>query len=204
MSRQLLNQRWFIVNWKIGNTFQWNLNQNTNICVQENGSENVVCEILPRPWCIYSLCGAYMRYQTRLSLVQIITLSPIRHHAIVWTNAGLFAIESMRTHFSAIWIKVLQYPLTKVNAKYCLHSGVYFCKHVYRYSLNIHMWCSSPQNHSVSKNMSIKNTAHGTIYRVQINITVVLNALYIKLCYYISYIYIYIYTHMYKAITNID
>ena len=30
-----------IVNWTIGNKFQWNLNQNSNIFIQENAFENV-------------------------------------------------------------------------------------------------------------------------------------------------------------------
>ena len=36
---------WLIVNWTIRNNFQWNLNQNSNIFIQEGVFENVACEI---------------------------------------------------------------------------------------------------------------------------------------------------------------
>ena len=48
-----LNQLWHIVNWTLGNKFQWNLNQYTIIFMQENAFDIVVCEmmaILSQPW----------------------------------------------------------------------------------------------------------------------------------------------------------
>ena len=39
-----LNQCWHIVNWTIGNKFQWNFNRNSNIFIQENAFENVLCQ----------------------------------------------------------------------------------------------------------------------------------------------------------------
>ena len=50
-----LNQCWDTVNWTHGNKFQWNLNQNSYIFIQENAFENVVWEmaaILSRPQCV--------------------------------------------------------------------------------------------------------------------------------------------------------
>ena len=50
-----LNQLWIIVNWTLRNTLQWNLNRNSNIFIQENAFESVVCEtvaILSRPQCV--------------------------------------------------------------------------------------------------------------------------------------------------------
>ena len=41
-----LNQCWNIVNWTLGNKPQWNFNQNSNILIEENTFENVVCEML--------------------------------------------------------------------------------------------------------------------------------------------------------------
>ena len=38
-----LNQCWVIDNWTPGNIFQWNLNLNSIIFIQENAIENVVC-----------------------------------------------------------------------------------------------------------------------------------------------------------------
>ena len=43
-----------IVNWTVGNKFQWNLNWNLYIFIHENALENVVCKmvsILSRPQC---------------------------------------------------------------------------------------------------------------------------------------------------------
>ena len=41
-----LNQSWNIVNWTLGNKLQWNCNRNSNIFIEENTFENVVCEML--------------------------------------------------------------------------------------------------------------------------------------------------------------
>ena len=40
-----LNQYWVIINWTLGNTFQWNFNQNTRLFIHENEPENIVCEM---------------------------------------------------------------------------------------------------------------------------------------------------------------
>ena len=50
-----LNQCWNIVNWTLRNNLQWNFNRNSNIFIQENTLENVVCEmaaILSRAQCV--------------------------------------------------------------------------------------------------------------------------------------------------------
>ena len=50
-----LNQCWNIVNWALGNKFQWNFNQNTTFFIEENGFEYVVWKltaILSRPQCV--------------------------------------------------------------------------------------------------------------------------------------------------------
>ena len=41
-----LNQCWNIINWALGNKLQWNFNRNSNIFIEENTFENVVCEML--------------------------------------------------------------------------------------------------------------------------------------------------------------
>ena len=40
-----LNHCWNIVNWTLGNKLQWNFNRNSNIFIQENAFENVVCKM---------------------------------------------------------------------------------------------------------------------------------------------------------------
>ena len=55
MPSHYLKQCWNIVNWKFRNKFQWNLKQHSFICIQENGFENIVCElaaIWSRPQCV--------------------------------------------------------------------------------------------------------------------------------------------------------
>ena len=42
-----LNQCWDIVNWTLKNKLHWNFNRNSNIFIQENALENVVCEMAP-------------------------------------------------------------------------------------------------------------------------------------------------------------
>ena len=44
-SRHYLNQCWNIINWTIGNKFQWNFNQNSIIFIHENISESAVCKM---------------------------------------------------------------------------------------------------------------------------------------------------------------
>ena len=39
-----LNQYWAIVNWTLRNKLQWNFHQNTYLFIDENASENIVCE----------------------------------------------------------------------------------------------------------------------------------------------------------------
>ena len=51
-----MNQPWDIVDWTLRNKLQWNFNRNSNIFIQENAFESVVCEmaaILSRPQCVY-------------------------------------------------------------------------------------------------------------------------------------------------------
>ena len=55
MPSHYLNQCWNIVNWTIENKLQWNLSRNLYVFIQENASENVVCElafILSRSQCV--------------------------------------------------------------------------------------------------------------------------------------------------------
>ena len=40
-----LNQCWFTVNWTPRNKRRWNFNQNTNLFIHTNASENIVCEM---------------------------------------------------------------------------------------------------------------------------------------------------------------
>ena len=41
-----MNQWWLFVNWTLVNKFQWNLNQNTTIFIQENKFENAIYKMV--------------------------------------------------------------------------------------------------------------------------------------------------------------
>ena len=42
--KHYLNQCWHIITWTLGNKLQWNLNRNSNVFIQENPFENVICQ----------------------------------------------------------------------------------------------------------------------------------------------------------------
>ena len=44
-------------------------------------------------------------------------LPPLRHQAIIWTNAGLLWIWPIGTHFSEIWIKLHEFSLKEIHLK---------------------------------------------------------------------------------------
>ena len=53
MTSHYLIQCWFIANWTLRNKFQWKLNRNFNISIQENVFENVDCKmaaIMSKGW----------------------------------------------------------------------------------------------------------------------------------------------------------
>ena len=64
-----------IVNWILGNKLQWNSDRNSNIFIQENTFESVVCEmaaILSRPQCfnVTSPCPLATSFLARLPVSQ--------------------------------------------------------------------------------------------------------------------------------------
>ena len=40
-----LTQCWIIINWILKNKFHWHLNQNIALCIHQNASDNIVCEM---------------------------------------------------------------------------------------------------------------------------------------------------------------
>ena len=100
MACRLFGQCWVIDNW---NRLQWNFNQNTNLFISENASEDIVCQIMA-----VGLGGDELNHTQMITLhfkthwgrvthicVSNLTsigpgngLSPGRRQAIVWTNVG--------------------------------------------------------------------------------------------------------------------
>ena len=87
-TKHYLNECRNIVNWTLRNKVQWNFNRNSNIFIQENAFQNVVCEmasILSRPQCV--------------------------------SQCGLLQIGPLRTHFSEIWIEIQSFSSIKMHLK---------------------------------------------------------------------------------------
>ena len=53
-------------------------------------------------------------------------LSPGRHQAIIWTNAGILLTGPPRTNDSEIFIEILTFPFKKVRLKSRLRNGGHF------------------------------------------------------------------------------
>ena len=120
-----LNQCWNIVNWTLRKKLQWNFNRNSNIFIEENMFENVVCEmstIFSRPRCV-KLCqkrfpSLSMQYQE----------API----IAWLDEIIGMCFMQRSIF------------TRCNHICICHIGKLLCKPVScleSYAINLHGFC---------------------------------------------------------------
>ena len=81
-------QCWNIINWTLGNKFQWNCHQNTTIFIQENAFEYVVWKmavILSQPQCVnkhtvYTIdfgplfCPIWSLFWTALQLILLVQI----------------------------------------------------------------------------------------------------------------------------------
>ena len=84
-----LNQYWNIVNWNLGNKFQWNLNRNSNIFIHENAIESVVCEmaaIMSRPQWVNSM---WKPQDDTVSQSILLALKSPATHTVVWGTSAL-------------------------------------------------------------------------------------------------------------------
>ena len=53
-------------------------------------------------------------------------LSPVRHQAIIWTNAGILLIGPLGTNFGEILIRIQTFSFKKLHLKRRLQNDVYF------------------------------------------------------------------------------
>ena len=137
------------------NKLLWNFNRNSNIFIQENAFESVVCEMAailsPPQWvnnkgALWHLLGSNFRsaYEqnwqcvhrlwvthipvSKLTITDSVNgLLPGQCQAIIWTNAGLLLIGPLGTNFSEIVIQIHTFSLKKMHLK--LSSGKWrpFC-----------------------------------------------------------------------------
>ena len=63
----------------------------------------------------HTITGPY--WENWLSISSDNGLAPIRHQAIILTNAGLLSIGPLGTNFSEIWIKICNFSFTKNHLK---------------------------------------------------------------------------------------
>ena len=116
MTTHYLNQWWFIVNWTLRNTFQWNFIWNSKAFIQENAYENVVCKtdghlVLVSMWLRRLSMNALRPGDRHVSVNWVIIgsangLSPAQHQAITWINDDLWSIWPLGTNFCEIQIKM--------------------------------------------------------------------------------------------------
>ena len=133
-----LNQCWNITNWTLRNKLQWNFNRNSNIFIQENAFESIVCEmtaILPRPQCVKRIQRQEANLLTHWGRVTHICvgsitiigsdngLSPGRRQAIICPNAGISLIGPIRTMFREIFIEIHTFSFKKCIWKCRLENG---------------------------------------------------------------------------------
>ena len=73
-------------------------------------------------------CHAIQVTATRVSIGLDNGLSPIRCHAIIWTNAGLLSIGPLGTNSNEISIKIQNLSFTKMQLKISSEKWRPFCK----------------------------------------------------------------------------
>ena len=128
----------YLVNWTLRNKLHWNLNRNSNIFIQENAFESVVCEtaaILSRPQCVnfwpiwmWKSCLVsivfeilkYLKVSTKVLWIDPIHLSEAQfNHGKVQFNHGK-VYRSITKSMEGIFKKFMNYGkvLTKLYSSY--------------------------------------------------------------------------------------
>ena len=154
-------------NWILGNKLQWNLNRNLYIFIQENVFENVVWKmvaILSQPqyvehtmWAdVTRSFGHYPAQLTHWGRVRHICiskltiigsdngLSPGRHQAIIWTNAGILLIRTLGTNFSEIFSEICALSFKKMRLKVSSAKWRPFCLGLNVLTESKQAWNQSP------------------------------------------------------------
>ena len=109
-------------------------------------SVNLLCPIfqiaskLWSPWLTYAPLVPIYASVNRVSICSGNTVSPIRRHAIIWTNAGLLSIE---TNLSEILIGIYIFSFTKMHLKIASGKWWPFCLGLNVLSVLCGWWCVS-------------------------------------------------------------
>ena len=109
----------FIVNWILGNQFQWTMNQNTNCFIQDNNFKIPCAKYRPR--CFYISMLTHWGRAMHICVGKLSNigsdngLAPTRHQAIVWTNAGILLIRTLATNLSEILNEIHTFSFKKMH-----------------------------------------------------------------------------------------
>ena len=101
-----LNQCWNIVNWTLGNNLQWNFNRNSDIFIDENTSENIVCEMLPissRPQCV--LIG--MTFNGNKP--EGVTFLPAYGCSLIWISTSEFILRQVTGDTKVVMLSLIRH-----------------------------------------------------------------------------------------------
>ena len=115
-----MNQCWNVVNWSIRNKLHWNFNRNSNILIQENALQNVVCQmasILSRPQCVNT--SPLVPHICSVNWVNFATdngLSSVWCQAIIWINVYTLSTEPLGTNVREILMKIQQFSFKKMSS----------------------------------------------------------------------------------------
>ena len=146
-----LNQWWNIVNWTLRNKLQWNFNRNSNIFIQENALENVVCEmasILSLPQCVnnrHSISKAVSWPYPIASRHKVISLDHNWH----WSNSLDMSMIHIAVNTKTLW----------ASTCLLLHNTEYQC---YRFCTAFHNITLNIMNNGISHKQQVKiMTANG-------------------------------------------
>ena len=111
-----LNQYWNIVNWTLRNKFQWYINWNSNVFIQENVSK--MANILSRPQCVK--CQNDIPLYARISASTMMT--KLISHITIELAFKQWTWETRHTHRARSWPFVWSHKCKYwKNGKCCFH-----------------------------------------------------------------------------------
>ena len=110
---------------------QWNSNRNSNIVIQENALESVVCEmasVSSRPQSVNTIeVEWYIYASVKYAIINSDNgLSHVQSQAIIWTAARWLSIRPLGASFSEVWIEIQTLQFKKCISKYRLQNGGHY------------------------------------------------------------------------------
>ena len=133
--------------WQLDPQEQTAAKKNTHILFHENAFENVICKMSVTLFSVLTHWGRVTHICVgKLTILGSDNgLSPGRHQAIVWTNAGILLIGPLGTNSTEILIKILEFSFKKMRLKlssakwrpFCLGLNVLMHPQIFVMSLSL-------------------------------------------------------------------